>query len=633
MTEQDDVTRSDRSSDFDALAEGVVWQDADGRIVDANAAAAPILGLTYEELLGRVSRDPRWYAVREDGSAWPGAEHPGMVALRTGEPQRGQIMGIMVPGQGRRWISIHAMPRFEQGADKPTGVIASFVDVTVQIDLRQRLKEQSEELSELYDKAPCGYHMLDAQGRFTRINDTELKWLGVTREEVLGLRGPRDFLSDESRPVFEESFPRICAGDSLEGIEVELVGVSGQRRWVRLAAMPVLDGEGRFRATRSVLHDISESRLTRMAMERLNAQQQLLLDNELVGIVRIRNRVILWKNRAFSLIFGYDQGELVGQETSVLFPDLSAFESFGEASTKALGEGGTYRATIKLRRKDQTEIWADCSGAVLDASTGEYVWFSKDVTAAKREEALRIEAAALAAANAQLRETARLHSMFLSNMSHELRTPLHAVLGLTAILQRAPADFDHAKRERYLGQIGSSANHLLAMIDSMLELARLESGRVQLQPTLVNPSELVREIVDMLEPKALVHQVTLAADPSSTMQLVSLDPMRLKQVLVNYIGNAIKFSRAQGRVVARASMPAPDRLRIEVEDNGIGISEEDQSRLFVRFQQLSAGNTKSHEGTGIGLALVKQIVEAQGGQVGVRSASGKGSVFWAELPC
>lgn len=182
-----------------------------------------------------------------------------------------------------------------------------------------------------------------------------------------------------------------------------------------------------------------------------------------------------------------------------------------------------------------------------------------------------------------------------------------------------------------MGQIGASGKHLLDMIESLLDLAKVESGRVTLQPVPLEPGAVVQEVIDMLEGKARMRNVALISElPQRPM--VRLDPLRLRQVLLNYLSNAIKFSHANGQVVMKASMPDLGRLRIEVQDDGIAISEADQAQLFVRFRQLSAGATKAYEGTGIGLALVKQIVEAQGLRVGVRSELGKGSVFWAEWP-
>jgi PAS domain S-box-containing protein len=483
----------------------------------------------------------------------------------------------------------------------------------------------------LFDEAPCGYHTLDAEGRFLTINATELAWLGRQRDQIIGQARAGDFLTEKGRAMFAREFPRLLAGETVRGLEYDLVTNDMRPRRVSVDAAPVFDENGRFVSTNTVMHDISALHESRQALQQQNARQQLLLDNKLVGIARVADRRFVWVNAAFERLFGYEVAELVGQETSILYPEPAAFTAMGEAATAAMAQDGTYRATVELRRKDGSPMWADCSGAVLDGTGGEVIWFSTDVTELRRAESLRIEAAGLAAENRQLRETARLHSMFLSNMSHELRTPLNAVIGFVQLLQMPTMAADAEKRARYLGQIGASGKHLLDMIDSLLDLAKVEAGRVPLQPVPLEPGAVVQDVVDMLEGKARLKGVTVGLE-SSVLPMVRLDPLRLKQVLLNYLSNAIKFSHPNGQVVVSAFMSEQGRMRIEVRDHGIGISEVDQAQLFQRFRQLSAGATKAYEGTGIGLALVKQIVEAQGGRVGVRSELGKGSTFWAEWP-
>lgn len=479
----------------------------------------------------------------------------------------------------------------------------------------------------LFDEAPCGYHTLDAQGRLLTINATELAWLGKQRDEVVGQRWAADFLTPEGRANFASQFPRLLAGEPVYGLEYDLVVGDGHPRRVSVDAAPVFDDQGRFVSTNTVMHDITALHQAREALQRQSARQQVLLDNTLVGIARVKDRRFVWVNAAFESVFGYQPAELQGQETSILYPDQAAFTAMGDA----LARDGTFRRTLELRHKDGTAIWADCSGAVLDAFDGELIWFSKDVTEIRRAEMLRIEAATLAAENRQLQETARLHAMFLANMSHELRTPLNAVVSFAELLQIPAIAANGDKRKQFLGQISASGKHLLAMIDSLLELAQLEAGRMPLNPVPLDPRALVQEAVGMLEAKAHASSVEVRHE-SAALPWVRLDPLRLKQVVVNYLDNAIKFSKPGGHVVVKASMCEPHRLRIEVKDDGVGISEGDLSRLFVRFQQLSVGINKAYGGTGIGLALVKRIVEAQGGRVGVHSALGIGSVFWAEWP-
>ena len=155
---------------------------------------------------------------------------------------------------------------------------------------------------------------------------------------------------------------------------------------------------------------------------------------------------------------------------------------------------------------------------------------------------------------------------------------------------------------------------------------------MEFHPENVDLTEVIREVVDMLRAKCVVREVDITSSVAAEESVVSLDPMRLKQVLLNLLSNAVKFSHKGGQVEIRTVDAGSARIRIEVEDHGIGIAEADLPRLFQQFQQLSVGATKTHEGTGIGLALVRQLVEAQGGTVGVRSTLGVGSTFYVALP-
>jgi PAS domain S-box-containing protein len=617
---------------LEALAEGVVWQAADGRVVDANSAAAAILGLLRDELLDRTPRDPRWYAVHEDGAPWPADDHPAVRALRTGQPQRGAVMGIMAPGGGRRWISINSTPMTEASAGGPGGVISSFIDVTEQVEQRRRLEEANRELADLYEHAPCGYHMLDAQGHFLRINDTALDWLGCSREEAVGHLGPFDFMPEASRQSFWRCFEQLLAGHRLDGVEVDIVSRSGQARRIRASVSPILDARGCLAATRSVWHDISELHVSRTQLEQLAAQQAAVLDNDLVGIVRLRGRTIEWKNRAFDRILGYGGAELLGQDTSVLYPDVQAFRQLGEAAYTVLRSGGVFRAQLELRRKDGQLVWVDCSGFMLNSNTNEAIWFLRDISEQRRAQELRVKAAQLQAENRQLLETRRLQQLFLSNMSHEMRTPLNAVLGFAQLLRASAVAPGSERQQLYLEHIENNGRQLLSMIDSILTTADAETGKLAFIGERIDAVQAVEEVVALLEPLVAERQARIEVAGAQTLGPLQLDPLRLRQILLGYVENAIKFSRQGGRVQVRLIPVSADRFRIEVEDEGIGIRSEDLPRLFTEFDQLSAGSTKAYAGVGVGLALVKRLVEAQGGSVAVRSRWGEGSVFVAEMP-
>ncbi len=241
-------------------------------------------------------------------------------------------------------------------------------------------------------------------------------------------------------------------------------------------------------------------------------------------------------------------------------------------------------------------------------------------------------AAELERANRETREVSRVKSEFLANMSHELRTPLNAVIGFSEMLYDGKAGPVSAKQQEFLDDILVGARHLLQLINDVLDLSKVEAGKMEFRPEPVDLTSVLEEVTGLLRSLAAQKQITLEVDIAPELTGIVTDASRLKQVLYNYLSNALKFTPEEGRVSVRVTPEAAWQFRIAVEDTGLGIRAEDMSRLFVEFQQLDAANGNSYGGTGLGLALTKRIVEAQGGTVGVRSVLGQGSTFTAVLP-
>ena len=251
----------------------------------------------------------------------------------------------------------------------------------------------------------------------------------------------------------------------------------------------------------------------------------------------------------------------------------------------------------------------------------------------QKGEEIRRRSAELEMQNRRIQEANRLKSEFLANMSHELRTPLNAIIGFAELLHDGQVPAQSPQHKEFLGDILTSGKHLLQLINDVLDLAKVEAGKLEFRPEKVEIPRVVNEISAILRTHLAAKRIHLELDISSELCEVFLDPGRLKQIAYNYLSNAIKFSSPGARVTLRILPEGADQFRLSVTDEGIGISESDQARLFVEFQQLEAGSAKRHQGTGLGLALTKRLVEAQGGVVGVTSTVGRGSTFFAVIPC
>ncbi len=235
--------------------------------------------------------------------------------------------------------------------------------------------------------------------------------------------------------------------------------------------------------------------------------------------------------------------------------------------------------------------------------------------------------------NQQTQEANRLKSEFLANMSHELRTPLNAIIGFSdLLLTEIPGPLSEMQKD-YLTDAYTNGKHLLQIINDILDLSKVEAGKMTFHPEPVNLTQLIEGIQEILHSLVAQKRMRVETQIDPTLHGIVLDPVRFKQVLYNYLSNAIKFTPEEGSIRIRVMPEQSDMFRLEVQDSGIGISPEDMDRLFVEFQQLDASTTKKHQGTGLGLALTRRLVEAQGGSIGVTSVPGQGSTFYAILPC
>ncbi len=237
----------------------------------------------------------------------------------------------------------------------------------------------------------------------------------------------------------------------------------------------------------------------------------------------------------------------------------------------------------------------------------------------------------LAESNVALYESNRLKNEFLANVSHELRTPLNSILGFADLLKDASSVTADAKSARYIQNIVHSGRHLLELINDLLDLAKIEAGRMDVRPAAISLSDLFEGLISVLKPLSETKNLTIVPTISTDVPIIETDPSKLQQVLYNFLSNSIKFSPAGGRIDLAAER-VDDGVRIAVTDRGPGIPPDMQSVIFEKFRQLDASVTRQHSGTGLGLAISKELTTLLGGAIGVNSLPGAGSTFWVMLP-
>jgi protein-histidine pros-kinase len=322
-------------------------------------------------------------------------------------------------------------------------------------------------------------------------------------------------------------------------------------------------------------------------------------------IVDGSGRIVL-VNAATERLFGYPRAQLMGNTADLLMQ-----------TPQVDGQGGEDMLGI---RRDGSSFPIEVSHSPLQTEDGPMMSSAiRDITARKQIET-------------ELMRASRAKSDFLSGMSHELRTPLNAIIGFAELLQmKTPDNSLTVKQQDYVSHILEGGNHLLVLVTQLLDLAGIEAGRLNLSIAAVDVGIVLRYVQGLMAPIAQKAEVNFIVDVPQHIPDARADELRLRQVLLNFISNAIKYNNAGGEVVLTAEMVADGNIRFKVSDNGIGIPPDRSEELFQPFSRLGAEHSKV-SGTGIGLAFSRKVVEAMSGTVGFKSEVGKGSTFWVDLP-
>lgn len=341
---------------------------------------------------------------------------------------------------------------------------------------------------------------------------------------------------------------------------------------------------------------------------------------------------------------GYREEELTGRNVSIV-QSTGNIEGLGEEIYRKTLEGGWFGEVMNVR-KDGSEYPVYLTTSPVRDEGGNIIAMigvARDITERKRmeeklreyadtlEEKVRVRTAELEESRRFAEAASRAKSDFLANVSHELRTPLNSVIGFSEVLRDGLAGEVTAEQREYLQDIWESGKHLLRVINDILNLSKIEAGKMTLDPGECDPHVMIGSCLMLFREKALKHRISLQTDVSAEMGVFTADEIKIKQVILNLLANAFKFTADGGKIGVRAKL-VDDENVFEVWDTGIGIAPGDISRLFRPFEQLESTLTKKYEGTGLGLNICKQFVELHGGRIWVESEVGKGSRFFFAIP-
>jgi PAS domain S-box-containing protein len=636
---------------FETMAQGVVYQDSNGRITSANPAAERILGLTLDQMLGRTSRDPRWRAIFEDGRDFPGEEHPSSVALQTGREVSGVVMGILNPKtDGCRWIGVHATPLYRPGEDRPHQVYTTFHDITEQKRSEQALRESEQRFRFFADLIPQLVWSTRPDGYHDYYNRRWLEYTGLSYEETEGAGWNAVLHPDDRKRAWQRWRHSLDTGEPYS-IQYRFRRHDGEYRWFLGLALPLRAANGEIDRWFGTCTDIQEQKDTEAALRGSQERLRAALDASATGTFRwdMRSNVMEW-DQARDRLFGLPPGETprsLNAFLALVHPEdrpglVAALERCRAVDAEFREEFRVVWADGAIRwLVDQGRTYTDEAAGAL-YMTGACV----DITERKAAEQEREELLARTqAAHAKAESANRLKSQFLANISHEIRTPINAVIGYAQLLELGieaplgPTQLNHVRR------ISSSGDHLLTLINDVLDLAKVEAGEMQVLREPVEIRSVVSHALDIIEPLIAQQHLALvdgAADACEGPRVWG-DGDRIRQILVNLLSNATKFTDPGGEIRVRCRMvagPAEDVelagrgpwVCVDVEDTGIGIASEVREKIFAPFSQAVSGYTRKHGGTGLGLTISRTLARLMTGELTVRSSPGEGSCFSLWLP-
>jgi PAS domain S-box-containing protein len=476
--------------------------------------------------------------------------------------------------------------------------------------LQERIKEISDYKYALDES--CIVAITDQKGIIQHANDNFCKISKYSREELIGHdhriinsgHHPKDFIRN--------IWATIAKGKIWKG-ELKNKAKDGTIYWVDTTIVPFLNEEQKPYQYVAIRSDITERK-------KLEEQQALFADivnssDDAIFSKNLEGMVTSW-NHGAEKVFGYTAEEIIGKHISILVPPNHQHEE--KEIMEKIYKGFTVEQFETSRiRKDGKIIDVTLTVSPMKDSFGKIIGASKVSRDMSEKKA---------------NERNRLKSDFLANMSHELRTPMNAILGFSELLIDKKVGELSDKQLEYLNDIHNSGSHLLQLINNVLDLSKIESGNTQLTIESFHIAEVIEEVINVLKPLADKKQIHISLQLSKVVDEISVDKNKFRQILYNLVSNAIKFNHIAGSIVLVTVPIGKVSFLMQVTDNGIGISKENLGKLFTPFMQLDSGTTRKHEGSGLGLALTKSIVELQDGTISVESEITKGTTFSVTMP-
>jgi PAS domain S-box-containing protein len=608
---------------FDRSPDAVLVAEAEsGRILLWNAGATALFGHGPDEATGRPLTSLGLPGEALTGLGPTPSEHP-FEALTC---------------DGHRLPAVASLSTFAHPESGETLVLAMIRSVAATPRIAERPCDQGALVARLLDSLPAGMAYYGPDLRVRLVNAAYARIFNRRVEDVIG-KHVMEIFGPPGR-VLEEVLGRIVeTGEPIHSFNLagtyHFGGQAYEGVW-DVTRNPILDEAGRVAGIVVLMQDVTERARLNAEIERRTEElaEQKALTERIIQHAPVmmafidRDLVYRWNNPIHARLFGVAREDLIGRSVCDVLPDAAL------ARTTAL-----YQQVIDTKQPqrldgvpfgkagDQSVYWDVDYVPVFDEHEEVAGILVLAVDASDRLERERLHQQQIA----HLQQVDRMKDQFLSILSHELRTPLNAIMGFASILDDELMGTLNANQHQFLTKIMSGTEVLLALINDLLDMSRIQAGKFSLQPAPTDVGAVVREAVDHLAVLADRKGHTLAITVPDGLAPITADAQRVKQVLINLIGNAIKFTPDGGHIAVSVAETS-SALCLQVTDDGIGISSADRARLFQPFTQVDDSNTRAAGGTGLGLSISKALVEAHGGTLNVESEVGRGSTFWFSLP-
>ena len=487
----------------------------------------------------------------------------------------------------------------------------------------------------------------DGDFRFAWVNQRFLDATGVPMEKIVGMSVSKVIPEPAQALVFGKYREAVQNKKSVSWEEVSEYPTG--KKYGYVTVVPVDDSKGACRHLIGVVHDVTERRQSEERLKESERKYRELVENANSIILRwTREGKLTFLNEYGQKFFCYSLEEIVGKHVmeTIVPPAESGGRDLSRLMDQILANPAAFEQSVNENmRRNGERVWIAWTNKIVKDGEGkvvEILSIGTDITRRKRaedevrelnaglEKRVADRTAELAVERDRAEAADRLKSAFLATMSHELRTPLNSIIGFTGLILQELAGPLNAEQKKQLGMAQESARHLLALINDVLDISKIEAGQMEVFAEVFDLSASLRKAASLVGPLAAKKQLELRLEIGPEIGSFVSDPRRVEQVLLNLLNNAIKFT-PRGSVTLGASLKG-GQARLWVADTGMGIKREDLGKLFHSFQQIDTGLTRQHEGTGLGLAICRRLAELLGGKIEVESEWGKGSRFTLVLP-